>query len=116
MVLIKVTLVESDTVPTISVGESTLEQFRDDGDAVLVGTQSFWEGFVARTSVFAPRRPSELARVLRPSGVVVVVSPGDDHLAELREPGTREALGVLDVAENKRAAVAEAFSASRILA
>ena len=60
-------------------------------------------------SVFAPRKPSELSRVLRPNGVVVVVSPGDDHLAELREPGTREALGVLDVAENKRAAVAEAF-------
>ena len=60
-------------------------------------------------SVFAPRRPSELWRVLRPSGVVVVVSPGDDHLAELRERGTREALGVLDVAGNKRGAVAEAF-------
>jgi len=60
-------------------------------------------------SVFAPRKPSELSRVLRPNGFVVVVSPGDDHLAELREPGTREALGVLDVAENKRAAVAEAF-------
>ena len=62
-------------------------------------------------SVFAPRKPSELSEGARPNGVVVVVSPGDDHLAELREPGTREALGVLDVAENKRAAVAEAFEA-----
>ncbi len=35
-------------------------------------------------SVFAPRNFAEFARVLRPGGIVVVVTPGSDHLAELR--------------------------------
>lgn len=35
--------------------------------------------------VFAPRHPAEFARVLRPSGALVVARPGADHLAELRE-------------------------------
>ena len=35
--------------------------------------------------VFAPRHPAEFARVLRPSGALVVARPGIDHLAELRE-------------------------------
>lgn len=34
--------------------------------------------------VFAPRHPAEFARVLRPSGALVVARPGADHLAELR--------------------------------
>lgn len=34
---------------------------------------------------FAPRHPAEFARVLRPSGALVVARPGSDHLAELRE-------------------------------
>ena len=43
-------------------------------------------------SVFAPRNPAEFARVLRPDGVLVVVTPRSAHLQELRA-----ALGLLDV-------------------
>ena len=35
--------------------------------------------------VFAPRHPAEFARVLRPTGQLLVVRPAADHLAELRE-------------------------------
>jgi SAM-dependent methyltransferase len=35
--------------------------------------------------VFAPRNGAELARVLVPGGTLVVVTPGEDHLAELRQ-------------------------------
>ncbi|MCL1840832.1 MAG: SAM-dependent methyltransferase [Propionibacteriaceae bacterium] len=35
--------------------------------------------------VFAPRNPAELARVVRPGGTVVLVTPARDHLVELRE-------------------------------
>jgi 23S rRNA (guanine745-N1)-methyltransferase len=34
-------------------------------------------------SVFAPRNPPELARILAPEGRVIVVTPGPDHLREL---------------------------------
>lgn len=37
--------------------------------------------------VFAPRNVSEYARVLRPGGLAVVVTPGDAHLRELRAAG-----------------------------
>lgn len=36
-------------------------------------------------SVFAPRSPIELARVLRPGGRVVVARANSDHMSELRE-------------------------------
>lgn len=40
--------------------------------------------------VFAPRNPAEFHRVLRPAGRLIVVRPGERHLAELRDriPGT----------------------------
>ena len=46
-------------------------------------------------SVFAPRDPAEIARVLAPDGRLVVVTPEPDHLAEIRgplgfSPSTRE--------------------------
>ncbi|HEX7089966.1 MAG TPA: hypothetical protein VF192_07505 [Longimicrobiales bacterium] len=34
--------------------------------------------------IFAPRNPQEFRRVLRPSGMLVVVIPGEAHLGELR--------------------------------
>jgi len=36
-------------------------------------------------SVFAPRSPSELARLVRAGGRVCVARPGEDHMRELRE-------------------------------
>lgn len=48
-------------------------------------------------AVFAPRHPAEFARVLRPGGVVVVVTPDPEHLA-----GLREELGLLDIEPAKQ--------------
>ncbi|SDS13037.1 23S rRNA m(1)G-748 methyltransferase [Friedmanniella luteola] len=53
------------------------------------------------TSVFAPRNAAEFARVLRPDGVLVVVTPRPDHLQEVRQ-----ALGLLEVAPAKQARLA----------
>ena len=69
-------------------------------------------------SVFAPRNVAELARVVKKGGLVVVVSPGDAHLAELRARAriadASDALfggaRVLDAAADKRAAVLERFT------
>lgn len=47
-------------------------------------------------SVFAPRNADELWRVLRPGGGLLVVTPTQSHLAELRKP-----LGLLDVDQDK---------------
>lgn len=46
--------------------------------------------------VFAPRTPTEIARVLRPGGLAVVVTPLPAHLAEIRG-----VLGMLDVGAGK---------------
>lgn len=46
--------------------------------------------------VFAPRNGVEMARVLAPAGTLLVVTPTERHLAELREP-----LGMLAVDEHK---------------
>lgn len=46
--------------------------------------------------VFAPRNGAELRRILRPDGVLIVVTPAPHHLAELREP-----LGLLKVDPEK---------------
>lgn len=55
--------------------------------------------------VFAPRNPTELRRVLRPGGGVVVAHPRPDHLAELRT-----AVPVLDVDPAKPDRLAAAFA------
>lgn len=46
--------------------------------------------------VFAPRNASEFARILKPEGEVIVMTPQAGHLAELREP-----LGIIDVEKGK---------------
>jgi 23S rRNA (guanine745-N1)-methyltransferase len=48
--------------------------------------------------IFAPRNPSEFHRVLKPAGVLVVVTPTCDHLAEIVGP-----LGLLGVEGEKAA-------------
>ncbi|MGI3783990.1 MAG: putative RNA methyltransferase, partial [Janthinobacterium lividum] len=55
-------------------------------------------------SVFAPRQPGELARVLARGGVALVVSPLPEHLA-----GLRAAWGLLDVEPNKQERLSATF-------
>ncbi|MFF0491645.1 putative RNA methyltransferase [Nocardia sp. NPDC004068] len=57
-------------------------------------------------SVFAPRNPEEVARVLTPEGRFVVVTPTPNHLAELIEP-----LRMVRVDEAKDDRLAESLSA-----
>nr|WP_232531315.1 methyltransferase domain-containing protein [Microlunatus antarcticus] len=70
-----------------------------------------WERLPLRTSgvdvvlsVFAPRQPAELTRVLAPGGLAVVVSPLPEHLA-----GLRAAWGLLDVEPGKQERLAATF-------
>lgn len=50
----------------------------------------------AITVIFAPRNASEFARILKPRGEVIVVTPNEGHLSELRAP-----LGIIDVEKGK---------------
>jgi 23S rRNA (guanine745-N1)-methyltransferase len=61
-------------------------------------------GFDVLLNVFAPRNPTEFARVLRPGGLLLVVVPASDHLAELRA-----AHDLIGVEEEKEQRVAERF-------
>jgi 23S rRNA (guanine745-N1)-methyltransferase len=61
----------------------------------------------AAVVAFAPRTAEEVARVVRPGGTLVVVTPRPDHLAELADP-----LGLLDVPADKATAVAAALAAA----
>lgn len=63
------------------------------------------QSFDALLCVFAPRNPTEFARVLRPGGRLIIVVPTAAHLAELRDD-----YGLLGVPSDKAAAVAEAFT------
>ena len=53
-------------------------------------------------NIFAPRNASEFARVTRPGGLLLIVIPGDEHLADLRA-----ALPILGVEANKRERITE---------
>ncbi|WP_349255514.1 putative RNA methyltransferase [Gordonia sp. (in: high G+C Gram-positive bacteria)] len=64
-----------------------------------------WSGLPIRSaqvaaimSVFSPRNVAEFARILRPGGVVVTVTPEPGHLAELAGP-----MGMLRIADDKDA-------------
>jgi 23S rRNA (guanine745-N1)-methyltransferase len=57
-------------------------------------------------SVFAPRNGPEIARVLRPGGALVVVTPTERHLVELVEQ-----LGLLTVDERKHERLATTLEA-----
>ena len=52
----------------------------------------------ALLDVFAPRNAAEFVRVLRPDGLLVVVIPGEGHLAELRD-----SYPLLEIEPEKRA-------------
>jgi 23S rRNA (guanine745-N1)-methyltransferase len=52
-------------------------------------------------SLFAPRNAAELARIIRPGGLLLVGTPAADHLAELIGP-----LGLLTVDETKQTRLA----------
>jgi 23S rRNA (guanine745-N1)-methyltransferase len=56
-------------------------------------------------SVFAPRDAAELVRIVAPGGRIVIVTPGADHLAELRGP-----LPLLQVEPGKAERAVEAFA------
>ncbi|WP_018505204.1 methyltransferase domain-containing protein [Parafrankia discariae] len=55
--------------------------------------------------VFAPRDLAEMRRLLRPGGTLLLVTPGEGHLAELREP-----LGLVGVQPGKRERLADELS------
>jgi 23S rRNA (guanine745-N1)-methyltransferase len=61
-------------------------------------------------SVFSPRNAEEFARVLRPDGCVISVTPGSDHLDELRS-----AFGLLGVEDGKERRLAEAFGRAGLI-
>ncbi|MCM6775847.1 methyltransferase type 11 [Nocardia sp. CDC159] len=56
-------------------------------------------------SIFAPRNPDEVARVLEPDGMFLVVTPTPRHLGELIEP-----LGMVTVDAAKDARLADTLS------
>lgn len=56
-------------------------------------------------NVFAPRNPAEFHRVLRPSGMLMVVVPQKSHLQELRSAGL-----ALDVPPNKAENLAQTLA------
>lgn len=56
-------------------------------------------------SVFAPRNPSEFARVLGPSGTLVTVTPGPGHLVE-----ARQRFGLIGVQDDKSDRLAEGLA------
>jgi 23S rRNA (guanine745-N1)-methyltransferase len=55
-------------------------------------------------SVFGPRNPAEIRRVLAPDGTLIVASPGADHLIELRR-----SLGLIGVDDRKADRLADAY-------
>ncbi len=59
-------------------------------------------------NVFAPRNAAEFRRVLRPDGLLLVVTPAADHLAELRAART----GMLEVDADKAERLAGALTDS----
>ncbi len=61
-------------------------------------------------SVFSPRNAEEFARVLRSAGCVITVTPGPDHLAELRST-----FGLLGVEAGKGRRLSDAFGRAGLI-
>jgi 23S rRNA (guanine745-N1)-methyltransferase len=71
-----------------------------------------WRGLPVRAGVaaavldvFAPRNPTEFARVLAPGGALILVTPTSKHLHELVD-----ALGLVTVDEEKESRIADSLS------
>ncbi|HLY30918.1 MAG TPA: hypothetical protein VKQ36_07805 [Ktedonobacterales bacterium] len=64
------------------------------------------ESLHAVLSIFAPRNPTEFARILAPGGLLLMVIPEPDHLR-----GAREALRLLEIEPQKRDRVISQFTA-----
>lgn len=56
-------------------------------------------------NIFAPRNPTEFARVTVPGGILIVVIPATEHLLSLRQ-----VLGLLNIEEQKEQHVREQFA------
>lgn len=83
--------------------------------AARAAVWDLWRPLPVRTAavdavlnVFAPRNPAEYRRVLAPDGVLVVVTPEPDHLAELRAARP----GMLDVGAGKAERLASGLTDS----
>ncbi len=61
-------------------------------------------------NVFAPRNPSEFARVIDPNGRLLIVIPAPSHLAALREE-----FGLLDIEADKQQRVTEQLADAFVL-
>lgn len=61
----------------------------------------------ALLDIFSPRNPAEFARVMEPGGLLLVVIPGEGHLAELRD-----AVGLMGMEEDKEARVRDRLAAA----
>ena len=55
-------------------------------------------------SVFGPRNPAEIRRVLAPGGTLIVAAPGPGHLSE-----ARRSLGLIGIDDRKSARLADAY-------
>ena len=55
--------------------------------------------------IFAPRNPAEFARVLAPKGLLLIVIPTEDHLAEVRTK-----FNLLEIQSDKEQRILEQFS------
>lgn len=89
----------------------------DDGArAVTLAVASMWDrlpfadaGIGAALVIFAPRNPAELARIVVPGGLLLVVTPAPDHLAEARAALPALLAPQPEKAARLRAALAPAF-------
>lgn len=61
--------------------------------------------FHAILNIFAPRNPTEFARISAPGGILIVVIPSPEHLLSLRTT-----LGLLSIEEQKQQHVKEQFA------
>ncbi len=111
--LVRRRLVDSGIV--LDLSRPAIQRAARANNAVLAVRADTWQTWPVTsrsidlaTHVFAPRNPTELHRVLRPSGIAVVVTPQPQHLHEIVE---QFALIAVDPVKDARlaAALADGF-------